>query len=159
MQALDSKDLKILALLQENASITVAEISARVHLSQTPCWRRIQKLEEAGVIERRVAILNPEAVGFGLSVFVEVQATEHTTEWLATFSNAVSAMPEVMEVHRMAGDIDYLLRVAVKNMEEYDDFYRRLIEAVPLKDVTSRFSMERVKSTTAYPLMAGPANG
>jgi len=149
---MDNKDLKILALLQENAAITVAEISAKVHLSQTPCWRRIQKLEEMGVIEKRVAILNPSAVGFGLSVFVEVQAVDHSAEWLAQFEAAVTEMSEIMEVHRMAGEVDYLLRVAVRDMDAYDDFYRRFIARVPLKNVTSRFSMERVKSTTAYPL-------
>ena len=148
----DRTDLKILALLQEDSNITVAEISSRVNLSQTPCWRRIQRLEEAGVIERRVAILNPEAVGFGLAVFVEVQAVDHSAEWLAHFQAAVSSMSEIMEVHRMAGEVDYLLRVAVKDMDAYDDFYRRFIARVPSKNVTSRFSMERVKSTTAYPL-------
>jgi Lrp/AsnC family transcriptional regulator len=150
---MDKTDLKILALLQENASITVAEISERVHLSPTPCWRRIQKLEEAGVIRKRVVLLNPDAIGFKLSVFVEIEAENHSAEWLARFSEAISEMAEVMEVHRMAGEVDYLLRVAVRDMEGYDDFYRRLIERVPLKNVTSRFSMERVKSTTAYPLM------
>lgn len=150
---MDRTDLKILTLLQENAAITVAEISARVHLSPTPCWRRIQKLEEAGVIQKRVVLLDPNAVGFGISVFVEIHADNHSADWLSQFSDAISGMPEVMEVHRMAGEVDYLLRVAVKSMEDYDSFYRKLIERVPVKNVTSRFSMERVKSTTAYPLL------
>jgi Lrp/AsnC family transcriptional regulator len=149
---MDRTDLKILAILQEDASLPVAEIASRVNLSQTPCWRRIQRLEQQGVIERRVALLNPEAVGLGLSVFVEIEAGGHSPEWLTTFSQTVAAMPEVMEVYRMAGDVDYLLRVVVASMAEYDDFYRRLIGEVPLKNVTSRFAMERVKSTTAYPL-------
>ena len=149
---MDDKDLRILALLQEDASITVAEISARVHLSQTPCWRRIQKLEESGVIERRVAILDPNAVGFPLTVFVEVQAFDHSSEWLDRFERVVFEMPEVMEIHRMAGEIDFLLRVAARDMDAYDEFYRRFIEAVPMKNVTSRFAMERVKATTAYPI-------
>lgn len=149
---MDNTDLRILALLQENASITVAEVAERVNLSATPCWRRIQKLEESGVILKRVAILDPEAIGFGLSVFVEIEADRHSEDWLAHFSQAIAAMPEVLEVHRMAGDIDYLLRVAVKSMDDYDAFYRKLIENVPLKNVTSRFAMERIKSTTAYPL-------
>jgi len=148
----DATDLKILDLLQQDATITVAQISARVHLSQTPCWRRIQKLEEMGVIERRVAIINPESIGLKLSVFVEVQAADHNSEWLARFAEAVAEMPEILEVHRMAGEIDYLLRVVVRDTEEYDEFYRRLIERVPAKNITSRFSMERVKSTTAYPI-------
>jgi Lrp/AsnC family transcriptional regulator len=130
-------------------------VASRVNLSQTPCWRRIQKLEAAGVIERRVAILNPEAVGLGLSVFVEIETGDHSADWLGRFAASVQALPEVMEVYRMAGDIDYLLRVAVGSMAEYDDFYRRLIAEVPLKNVTSRFAMERVKSTTAYPLRNG----
>ena len=149
---MDRTDLKILAILQEDASLAVAEVAGRVNLSQTPCWRRIQKLEAQGVIARRVAILNPEAVGLGLSVFVEIETGDHSADWLARFAAAVRAMPEVMEVYRMAGDVDYLLRVAVGSMAEYDDFYRRLIAEVPLKNVTSRFAMERVKSTTAYPL-------
>jgi Lrp/AsnC family transcriptional regulator len=150
--AMDRTDLKILAILQEDSSLAVAEVAARVNLSQTPCWRRIQKLEAAGVIQRRVAILNPEAVGLGISVFVEIEAADHSPAWLEGLAGAVAAMPEVMEVYRMAGDVDYLLRVAVGSMADYDDFYRRLIAQVPLKNVTSRFAMERVKSTTAYPL-------
>jgi len=149
---MDRTDIRILAILQQNSSLPVAEVASQVNLSQTPCWRRIQKLEAQGVIERRVAILNPEAVGLGLSVFVEIAAPDHSPAWLSAFAAAVEAMPEVMEVHRMAGDVDYLLRVAVGSMGEYDDFYRRLIAEVPLKNVTSRFAMERVKSTTAYPL-------
>src|SRR5688500_8597968 len=151
---MDRTDLRILAILQEDASLPVAEVAARVNLSQTPCWRRIQRLERNGVIERRVALVNPEAVGLGLSVFVEIEAGGHSPEWLAGFSEAVAALPEVMEVYRMAGDVDYLLRVVVGSMAEYDDFYRRLIAEVPLKNVTSRFAMERVKYTTAYPLPA-----
>jgi Lrp/AsnC family transcriptional regulator len=151
-RVMDRTDLKILAILQKDSSLAVAEVAARVNLSQTPCWRRIQKLEAAGVIERRVAILNPESVGLGISVFVEIEAGDHSPEWLDGFAAAVAAMPEVMEVYRMAGDVDYLLRVAVGSMADYDDFYRRLIAQVPLKNVTSRFAMERVKSTTAYPL-------
>lgn len=150
---MDAKDLKILALLQENATITVAEISSRVHLSQTPVWRRIQKMEADGIIERRVALVNPAAVGFTLSVFVEIQAPDHSREWLGQFIEAVSAMPEVMEVHRMAGEVDYLLRVAVKSMEDYDGFYQRLVGQVSARNITSRFSMERLKATTAFPLV------
>jgi Lrp/AsnC family transcriptional regulator len=149
---MDKTDLKILAILQEDASMPVAEVAKRVHLSQTPCWRRIQKLEAAGIIQRRVAIVDPDAVGAGIAVFVEIETSDHSAEWLARFQAAIVTLPEVMEVYRMAGDVDYLLRVAVGSMGEYDDFYRRLIAAVPLKNVTSRFAMERVKSSTAYPL-------
>ncbi|MGE5722770.1 MAG: Lrp/AsnC family transcriptional regulator [Sphingomonadales bacterium] len=149
---MDNTDLKILAILQQDASLSVAEIASRVNLSQTPCWRRIQRLEEHGVIERRVAILNPDAIGLGLSIFVEIETGDHSADWIDRFAAAVSEMPEVMEVYRMAGDVDYLLRIAVSDMAAYDAFYKKLIATVPLKNVTSRFAMERVKSTTAYPL-------
>lgn len=149
---MDRTDLKILAILQEDASLPVAEVANRVNLSQTPCWRRIQKLEAQGVIEKRVALVDPVSIGLGISVFVEVEAADHSPEWLGRFAESVAAMPEVMDVYRMAGDVDYLLRIAVGSMAEFDDFYRRLIADVPLKNVTSRFAMERVKSTTAYPL-------
>ena len=149
---MDRTDLKILAILQEDASLPVAEVAARVNLSQTPCWRRIQRLEAQGVIVRRVALLNPESVGLGLSVFVEIEAVDHSPEWLNAFAEAVAAMPEVMDVYRMAGDVDYMLRVAVASIQDYDAFYKKLIAEVPLKNVTSRFAMERVKTTTAYPL-------
>ena len=151
---MDRTDVRILAILQEDCSLPVAEIAARVNLSQTPCWRRIQRLEAQGVIERRVALLDPESIGLGISVFVEVEAADHSPEWLARFAETLAAMPEAMEVYRMAGDVDYLVRVAVGSMAEYDDFYRRLIDQVPLKNVTSRFAMERVKSTTAFPLQS-----
>jgi Lrp/AsnC family transcriptional regulator len=150
----DVTDLKILSILQQDSSLPVAEIAARVNLSQTPCWRRIQKLEEAGVIQGRVAILDPDRIGLGLTVFVEIETGDHSREWLDAFADAINTMPEVMEVYRMAGDVDYLLRLAVANMTAYDDFYRRLIALVPMKNVTSRFAMERVKYTTAYPLAA-----
>jgi Lrp/AsnC family transcriptional regulator len=151
----DNTDRRILAILQEDASLPVAEIAARVNLSQTPCWRRIQKLEEAGVIQGRVAILDPNRIGLGLTVFVEIETGDHSKEWLEAFAQAIATMDEVMEVYRMAGDVDYLLRLAVANMAAYDDFYRRLIALVPMKNVTSRFAMERVKYTTAYPLPDG----
>ena len=156
---MDQTDLKILAILQEDASLPVAEIANRVHLSQTPAWRRIQKLEAAGVIQRRVAILDPAAIGLGLTVFVEIESGDHSAEWIAEFAAKVSAMPEVMDVHRLAGDVDYLLRVAVPGMSDFDAFYKRLVASVPCKNVTSRFAMERVKSTTAYPLPIAPPRG
>lgn len=149
---MDGIDLKILGLLQEDASLTVAEVAGRVHLSQTPCWRRIQRLEASGVIRCRVAILDPCAIGIDVTVFVAIETGDHSSAWLSRFAALLSDMPEVMDVYRMAGDIDYLLKICVPNMAAYDAFYRNLIEAVPLKNVTSRFAMERVKSTTAYPL-------
>ena len=152
MRQLDRTDRKILAILQEDSSLAVADVAARVGLSQTPCWRRIQRLRADGVIERTVALVQPEAIGLGLTVFIAIEALDHSPEWLDRFTQAVSAMPEVMEVHRMAGDIDYLIRVAVADMAAFDAFYRDLIQAVPLKNVSSHFAMERVKSTTAFPI-------
>ena len=153
---MDDVDRKILAILQEDASVSVGEIANQVGLSQTPCWRRIQRLEENGVIRRRVALLDPDAIGLGLTIFVEIESGDHSKEWLDRFADTVVAMPEVMEVHRMAGDVDYLLRVAAANMAEFDLFYRKLIALLPLKNVTSRFAMELVKGTTAFPIPAAP---
>jgi Lrp/AsnC family transcriptional regulator len=149
---LDRIDRKILALLQQDCTLPIAELARQVGLSQTPCWKRVQRLEATGVIERRVALLSPERVGVPVTVFVAVETADHSPGWLARFAAAVSALPEVLEAHRMAGDVDYMLRVAVADMAAYDRFYKRLIEAVPLKNVSSRFSMERIKSTTALPL-------
>ena len=149
---MDAIDLRILALLQNDATLPIATIAERVGLSQTPCWKRIQRLEAEGVIERKVAILNPERLGLGLTVFVSIETADHSSAWLARFAEIVSAMPEVLEFHRMAGDVDYMLRVVVPDMQAYDGFYKRLIAAAPLKNVTSRFAMERIKSTTILPL-------
>jgi Lrp/AsnC family transcriptional regulator len=156
LSQVDLIDRKILDLLQQDATLSIAEIGERVGLSQTPCWKRIQKLEAGGVIERRVALLNPERVGLGLTVFVSIEIGDHSSAWLARFAELVSAMPEVLEFYRMAGDVDYMLRVVVRDMQAYDAFYKRLIGSVALKNVTSRFAMERVKSTTALPLDSVP---
>jgi Lrp/AsnC family transcriptional regulator len=153
---MDGTDRKILALLQEDATLSIAEIGERVGLSATPCWKRIQRLEATGVIQRRVALLDPEKIGLGLTVFVQVEAPDHSAAWLARFAELVTAMPEVLEFHRMAGDVDYMLRVVVADMAAYDAFYKRLIAALPLKNVTSRFAMERIKSTTVLDLAHMP---
>ena len=149
---LDAIDRKILTVLQDDASLSVAEIGDRVGLSSTPCWKRIQRLEADGVILRRVALVDQNKIGLGISVFVSVESADHSETWLRTFADAVSAMPEVMEFYRMAGDVDYMLRVVVHDMPGYDTFYKKLIATVPLKNVTSRFAMERIKSTTALPI-------
>src|SRR6201984_2521163 len=149
---MDEIDRRLLGILQTDATLSIAQMAERVGLSATPCWKRIQKLEAKGVITRRVAVIDPERVGVGLSVLVSVEAGEHTPEWLERFSAGVAAMPEVMEVYRMAGDVDYILRVAVADMAEYDTFYKRLIAIAPMKNVTSRFAMERMKQSSAYPL-------
>jgi Lrp/AsnC family transcriptional regulator len=151
---LDAIDRKILTLLQKDASIAIGDLAARVGLSQTPCWKRVQKLEAAGVILRRVALVAPEKIGLGLTVFVQIETGDHSGPWLKRFAETVAAMPEVMELYRMAGDVDYMLRVAVADMAAYDGFYKRMIEAVPLKNVTSRFAMERIKETTGYAVPA-----
>lgn len=149
---MDAIDKKILGLIQEDATLSIAEVGARVGLSQTPCWKRIQRLERDGLIERRVAILNPEKLGLKITAFVSIETRDHSPEWIAAFATSISTIPEVLEVYRMAGEVDYMLRVVVPDMQAYDAFYKRLIGTVPLKNVTTRFAMERVKSTTALPL-------
>ena len=149
---MDEIDRALLEILQKDTTLSTAEMAARVGLSPTPCWKRIQKLEASGVITGRVAIVDPERVGVGLSVFVAIEAGEHTPTWLERFSAGIAGLPEVIEVYRMDGEVDYMLRVAVADMAEYDTFYKRLIAIAPMKNVTSRFAMERMKHTTAHPL-------
>ena len=151
---IDTIDRKILTVLQENAALSVAEIGERVGLSSTPCWKRIQRLEADGIIKGKVALVDQNKIGLGLSVFVSVESGDHSDAWLKTFAEVVSAMPEVMEFYRMAGDVDYMLRVVVADMQSYDLFYKKLIGAVALKNVTSRFAMEKIKSVTALPVPA-----
>ena len=150
--ALDDTDRKILMLLQQDAALALAEIAAAVGLTTSPCWKRIRRLEESGVIRGRVAVVDAAKVGLPLTAFVEIEAGDHSPEWLARFADAMAAMPEVLEVWRMAGEVDYLLRVAVPDMAAYDGFYRRLIAAAPLKNVSSRFAMEQVKGGTPLPI-------
>jgi Lrp/AsnC family transcriptional regulator len=149
---MDTIDRKILAVLQENAALSVAEIGSRVGLSSTPCWKRIQRLEADGVILKRVALVDQAKIGLGISVFVSIETGDHSQDWLDRFAKTVTAMPEVMEFYRMAGDVDYMLRVVAPDIAGYDAFYKRLIATVPLKNVTSRFAMEKIKSTTALPI-------
>ena len=149
---MDAIDLKILAVLQEDASLSVAEIGHRVGLSSTPCWKRIQRLEADGVILKKVALVDQDRVGLGVTVFVSIETGDHSEEWLDNLAKVVRAMPQVMEFYRMAGDVDYMLRVVVPDIAGYDAFYKRLITAVPLKNVTSRFAMEKIKLTTALPI-------
>jgi Lrp/AsnC family transcriptional regulator len=149
---MDAIDKKILTVLQDDAALSVAEIGSRVGLSSTPCWKRIQRLEADGIIQRRVALVDQDRIGLGVTVFVSVETGDHSQEWLGRFAKVVGAMPEVMEFYRMAGDVDYMLRVVVPDIAGYDAFYKRLIASVPLKNVTSRFAMEKIKSTTALPV-------
>ncbi len=149
---LDARDLQILSILQQDAMTPVVEIAERIGLSTTPCWRRIQKLEAEGVIRRRVALLDPAALNVPVSVFVAIRTSRHSAEWLEQFRNALDGIPEVVEAYRMSGEVDYLLRVVVPDIAGYDAVYTRLIERIELADVTSSFSMEEMKHTTALPL-------
>jgi Lrp/AsnC family transcriptional regulator len=152
MTDLDLIDRKIVAELMRDATLPIAQIADKAGLSQTPCWKRIQKLEATGVLTGRVALADPTKLGFGLTVFVGIEAPDHSADWRSAFAAATDAIPEIMEVYRMAGEIDYLLRVAVADMMAFDRLYKRLTDAVPIKNVTSHFAMERMKFTTAYPV-------
>lgn len=156
---LDTMDLKILALLQKDATLPVAEVGKQVGLSTTPCWRRIQKLEEAGVIKRRVAILDPVAVNAGVTVFVFIKTDQHRLDWLERFHAAVVDMPEVVGLYRMSGEVDYLMRVVAPDIAAYDDFYKRLISRIEITKVSSAFAMEEIKNTTELPLMFAREQG
>jgi Lrp/AsnC family transcriptional regulator len=152
VEEFDSIDRAILRALQQDASRSIQEIAGAVGLSQNPCWRRIKRLEASGVIQRRVAILDPEKLGVGITVFVSVRTSQHNDAWLRRFASGVMEIPEVVELYRMSGDIDYLLKVLVADIAEYDRIYKKLIEVAELYDVSSSFAMERIKYTTAIPL-------
>lgn len=149
---LDEMDRKILTLLQGDTTMPVAAVAEKVGLSPTPCWRRIQKLEEAGVIQGRVALCDPAKLNVGVTVFVSVRTNQHDLAWLEKFAGAVRDFPEVVEFYRMSGDVDYLLRIVVPDIAAYDAVYKRLIARVPLNDVSSAFAMETIKYTTALPV-------
>ena len=149
---MDSTDRKILNILQQDASLTVKQIAQQIPLSVTPCWKRIQKLEQNGFIRARVALLDPVKVNAHVTVFMAIKTDQHTRAWIERFNTQVKALPEVMEIYRMSGDIDYLLRVAVSSIEAYDAFYKKLIDRIELSNVTSSFAMEQIKYTTALPV-------
>jgi len=149
---MNSIDAQILSLMQADATLSVADIAERVHLSSTPCWRRIQKLEREGYIRKRVALLDPDKLNVGVTVFVGIKTNQHNEAWFERLNRAVAAIPEVLEFYRMSGDIDYLLRIVVPDIAGYDAVYRELIRNVDLFDVTSSFAMEQIKFTTALPL-------
>lgn len=149
---MDRLDRKILRLLQEDATLAVADVAKKVGLSTTPCWRRIQKLEEEGVIRRRVAVLDPAKINTRVTVFVAIRTNSHSHEWLKRFSEVIQDFPEVIEFYRMSGDVDYLLRVVVPDIAAYDAFYKRLIAKIEIRDVSSSFAMEQIKYTTELPL-------
>jgi len=149
---LDPIDRRILRDLQAEATVAIAELAERVGLSQTPCWKRVKRLTDAGVIERRVAILDRVQLDLGLVVFVSIRTSRHDEEWLNAFAKGAAGLPEVVEFYRMSGETDYLLKVIVKDIAAYDGFYKRLIAAAPLQDVSSSFAMEQIKCTTALPI-------
>ena len=149
---MDRIDRTILELLQADATLKVADVAHEVHLSTTACWKRIQQLESAQVIRKRVALLDAAKLNVGVTVFVAVKTNQHNEDWLRRFAEAVVAIPEVVEFYRMSGDIDYLLRVVVPDIAAYDAVYKRLIRDVALSDVSSSFAMEQLKYTTALPL-------
>ena len=149
---MDATDRKILDLLQADASLTVKQIAEQLPLSVTPCWKRIQKLEANGYIRARVALLDPLKVHASVTVFMAIKTDQHTLEWIERFNREVSQFPEVMEIYRMSGEVDYLLRVVVSSIEAYDRFYKKLIDRIELANVTSSFAMEQIKYTTALPI-------
>lgn len=149
---LDRLDRKILSIIQSDATVSVAEIGKRVGLSTTPCWRRIQKMEEDGVILRRVALLDASSVNAAVTAFVSIITSDHSDEWLKRFAELIREFPEVVEFYRMAGQVDYLLRVVVPDIAAYDAFYKKLIEKIKISDVSTTFAMEQIKYTTELPL-------
>lgn len=149
---LDSIDRKLLELLQQDAELPLVTLAERVGLSQTPCWRRIQRLKESEVLKGTVMLVQPNKVNVGVTVFVSVRTSTHSQGWFDNFRATVSAIPEVVEFYRMSGDVDYLLRVVVPDIAAYDKVYKRLIAGTQLLDVSSSFAMEELKFTTALPL-------
>jgi len=153
---MDRIDRKLLQLLQEDASLPLAELARRVSLSPTPCWRRIRRLQESGVIRKQVVLLDAAKVNLGVTVFVAIRAAEHSAPWLERFARGVAEIPEVLEIYRMSGEVDYLLRVVVPDIAGYDAVYKKLIRTAELHDVSSSFAMEQIKHTTSLPLAYAP---
>jgi len=149
---MDRTDKRILELLQQDSELAVSEIGKRVGLSTSPCWRRIQRLEKDGYIKKRVALLDPNLLNLSLTAFVMVKTSQHNVEWLDIFARAVQELPEIVEVYRMSGEVDYLLKIVVPDIAAYDVVYKQLIEKIAFMDVSSGFAMEVIKSTTALPL-------
>jgi Lrp/AsnC family transcriptional regulator len=149
---MDKIDRKLLALLQDNADRALNELAEAVNLTPTPCWKRIQKMQRDGVIRKKVVLCDPAKLNLGLTAFVAVRTTQHNEQWLRKFAAAVQSIPEIVEAYRMSGDIDYMLRVVVTDIQGYDTVYRKLIRAVELFDVSSSFAMERLKYSTALPV-------
>ena len=149
---MDQTDLRILRILQEDSSLPVSDVAKEVGLSASPCWKRIKRMEDEGIIKYQISVLDAKRLGFGLTVFINIKTGEHSTRWLREFSATVTAMPEVMELHRIAGDVDYMLKVIVPDMAAFDAFYKGLIGTAALTEVSSYFTMETIKETTALPI-------
>lgn len=149
---MDAIDQKLLEILQADASVPIAELAQRVNLSQTPCWKRVQRLKESGVIRAQVALCDAAKLGVGTTVFVSIRTNQHNAAWAQQFLQAVQGIPEVVEAYRMSGEIDYLLRVVVSDISDYDRVYQQLIREVSLSDVSSSFAMEQLKYSTALPV-------
>ena len=152
VKEMDRLDREILRLIAADASLSLAEIADKVGLTSTPCWKRIRRMEQAGIINGRIARIDPAKVGLPVAAFVAVETSDHSAGWLQRFADVVRDTPEIVDAWRMSGDVDYLLHVVVPDIAGYDTFYKKLIAAVPLKNVTSRFAMEKIKSTTALPI-------
>jgi Lrp/AsnC family transcriptional regulator len=150
--AIDKKDKEILQLLQEDASLSLAEVATRVNLTQTPCWRRIQKLQVEGVIRKQVVLCDANKLNLGLTTFVTIRTSQHNEQWMQRFVAGATSIAEIVEIYRLSGDADYLLKIVVPDISRYDSVYKRLIRAVDLLDVSSAFAMETIKCTTALPL-------
>jgi len=148
----DETDRRILRLLQKDASLSVDNIAESAGLSRNACWRRIKRMEESGVIRARVALVDPAAIGLGLTVLVMIRTNAHEPDWLRRFDEAVRMMPEIVGAYRMTGDLDYVLRVRVGSVADYDRFYRALVARVPIADISASFVMEEIKETTAMPV-------
>lgn len=152
---MDRHDVRILHELQQDAGLSNADLAERVGLSANACWRRVKRMEDTGVIARRVALLNPDKLDLGVTVFVGIKTTEHNQQWLDKFSRGISALPEVTEFYRMSGDVDYMLKIRVRDIADYDRVYKKIIQVAPLSDVSSSFAMEQIKYETALPLPSG----
>jgi len=147
----DEIDRKILDIIQSDSSYSMDEISDFVNLSRNACWRRIRRMEEAGIIKARVALVEPSSINLGLSAFVMIRTNSHDTSWAEKFDKVVKCFPEIMGAHRMAGDLDYILRVRVRDVKDYDNFYQTLISKISISDISASFVMDDIKDTTALP--------
>ena len=152
MLQIDALDRKILSLMQSDASLTTADLAEKVGLTTTPCWRRIQRLQDEGFIKKRAVLLNPTKLDLNLTVFVHVKAAQHDSLWLENFAQHASTFDQVVEFYRLSGEYDYMLKVLVKDMRDFDHFYKRFIKGAKLGDVTSSFAMEEIKNTTVIPI-------